>query len=78
MTGDARRLLAWKGLGETPATVFTIAFPPTEAEETKKNINYWNKTSLQYEPYVCQRTSLNGCAYSSSFYGSSLKKTQNM
>lgn len=31
MTGDARRLLAWKGLGETPATVFTITFPPTVA-----------------------------------------------
>lgn len=40
MTGDARRLFAWKGLGGTPATVFTITFPPTVAERHKeKQIN---------------------------------------
>lgn len=39
MTGDARRLLAWKGLGGTPATVFTITFPPTVAERHRET-NY--------------------------------------
>lgn len=39
MTGDARRLLAWKGLGGTPATVFTITFPPTVAERQESETN---------------------------------------
>lgn len=72
MTGDARRLLAWKGLGGTPATVFTITFPPTVAERHKEEqINNWDrKTSLA--SHVCKLTSLDGCTHGGIFYSTSL------
>ena len=55
MTGDASRLLAWKGLGGTPATVFTITFPPTVAERDKgKQMN--NKEREQPVGPACVET----------------------
>ena len=58
MTGDARRLLAWKGLGGTPATVFTITFPPTVAGRNKEEwINRWNtSSSVMWSVCVCVST----------------------
>lgn len=76
MTEDARRLLAWKELGGTPATVFTITFPPTVAARSKEQrIKYWNTNNCNVN-HKCGRTSLDGCAYGDIFYGSSLGKQE--
>lgn len=78
MTEDARRLLAWKGLGVTPAAVFTITFPPTAAGTNKEIYKQLNGKQFCNVSHVCQRTSLDGCAHSGIFYGSWLKNMKHM
>lgn len=77
MTGDASRLLVWKGLGGTPATVTTL--PPTVAErhKVKQMKRLGNQQLLECEAMcvcacVCQRTSLDRCSHGGVFYGSGL------